>query len=53
MKNTKEFTIVQLLLAIQNVLQNPNIFNRSRETPLYMPFGVQKVRQFQVACPLE
>ena len=36
----------QALLAIQNILQNSNIFNRSRETVLFTPFGVKKVTQF-------
>ena len=29
----------QALLAIQNILQNSNIFNRSRETVHFTPFG--------------
>ena len=33
----------QVLLAIQNILQNSNIFNRSRETVLVMPFDDEKV----------
>ena len=36
----------QALLAIQNILQNSNIFNRSQETVLVMPFGDKKVTQF-------
>ena len=36
----------QALLAIQNILQNSNIFSRSRETVLFMPFGDKKVTQF-------
>ena len=36
----------QALLAIQNILHNFNIFNRSRETVLVMPFGDEKVTQF-------
>ena len=37
----------QALLAIYNILQNSNIFNRSRETVLVMPFGDEKVTQFE------
>ena len=36
----------QALLAIKNILQNSNIFNRFRETVLVMPFGDEKVTQF-------
>ena len=36
----------QALLAFWNILQNSNIFNRSRETVLVMPFGDEKVTQF-------
>ena len=36
----------QTLLAMYNILQNPNIFNRSRETVLSIPFGDEKVTQF-------
>ena len=35
----------QALVAIQNILQNSNIFNRSRETLLFTPFGDKKVTQ--------
>ena len=35
----------QTLLAIWNILQNSNIFNRSRETVLFTPFGGKKVTQ--------
>ena len=38
MNNFFNFIILQLLFTIQNVLQNLNIFNRSRETVLSMPF---------------
>ena len=41
----------QALLAIQNILQNSNIFNRSRETILFMPFGDEKVTQFSGFLP--
>ena len=34
------------LLAIQNILQNSNIFIRSRETVLFRPSGKKKVTQF-------
>ena len=40
----------QALLAIQNILQNWNIFNRLRETAIFAPFGDRKVRCF---CPLQ
>ena len=36
----------EALLAIQNILQNSNIFDRSRETVLFTPFGDKKVTQF-------
>ena len=32
----------EALLAIQNILQNSNIFNRSRETVLFTPFDDKK-----------
>ena len=41
----------QSLLAIQNILQNSNIFNRSRETVLFTPFGDKKVTQFSGFLP--
>ena len=34
------------LLAIQNILQNSDIFNRSPETVLFTPFSDTKVTQF-------
>ena len=34
------------MLAVQNILQNSNIFNRSRETVLVMLFGDENVTQF-------
>ena len=34
------------LLAIQNIIQNSTIFNRSQETVVFMPFGDKKVTQF-------
>ena len=34
------------LLAIQNILQNSNIFDRSRETVLFTPFGDKNVTHF-------
>ena len=40
------FTMSHALLAIQNNLQNSNIFIRSRETVLFMSFGKKKVTQF-------
>ena len=36
----------QTLLANWNILQNSNIFYRSRETVLVMSFGGEKVTQF-------
>ena len=36
----------EALLAIQNILQNSIIFDRSRETVLFTPFGDKKVTQF-------
>ena len=36
----------QALLAIHNILQNSNIFDRSRETLLFKPFGDRKLTQF-------
>ena len=41
----------QALLAIQNILQNSNIFNRPRETVLFTPFGDKKVAQFSGFLP--
>ena len=34
------------LLAIQNILQNSYIFNRSLEIVIFTPFGDKKVTQF-------
>ena len=39
------------LLAIQNILQNSNIFNRSRERVLFTLFGDKKVTQFSGFLP--
>ena len=39
------------LLAIQNTLQNSNIFIRSRETVLFTQFGKKKVTQFSGLPP--
>ena len=42
----------QALLAIQNILQNSNIFYRSRETVLFTPFsGGKKVTHFSGFLP--
>ena len=41
----------QALLAIQNILQNSNIFNRSRETVLFTPFGDKIVTKFSGFLP--
>ena len=41
----------QALLAIQNILQNSNIFIGSRETVLFTPFGSKKVTQFSGLPP--
>ena len=35
-----------LLTIFQNILQNSNIFNRSQETVLVMPFSNEKVTHF-------
>ena len=40
------------LLAIQNTLQNSNIFIRSRETVLFTLFGKKKVTQFSGLPPI-
>ena len=40
-----------LSLAIQNILQNSDIFNRSRETVLFTPFGDKKVTQVSGFLP--
>ena len=42
----------QALLAIQNTLQNSNIFIRSRETVIFTPFGKKKVTQFPGLPPI-
>ena len=39
------------LLAIQNILQNSNIFIGSRETVLFTPFSKKKVTQFSGVPP--
>ena len=39
------------LLAIQNILQNSNIFIGSRETVLFAPFGKKKLTQFSGLPP--
>ena len=39
------------LLAIQNILQNLNIFIGSRETVLFTPVGSKKVTQFSDLPP--
>ena len=41
----------QALLAIQNIIQNSTIFNRSQETVVFMPFGDKKVTQFSGFLP--
>ena len=41
----------QALLAIQNILWNSNIFNKSRETVLFTPFGDKKVTKFSSSLP--
>ena len=41
----------QVLLAVENILQSSNIFNRSRETALCMHFGDKKVTQFSGFLP--
>ena len=49
--NFFKFTMSQALLAIQNILQNSNIFIGSRETVLITPFGKKKVTQFSGLPP--
>ena len=44
--NLFQFTMSQALLAIQNILQNSNILNRSRQTVLFTSFGDKKLTQF-------
>ena len=39
------------LLAVQNILQNSNIFIGSRETVLFTSFGKKKVTQFSGLPP--
>ena len=39
------------MLAIQNILQNSNIFDRSRETVLFTPSGDKKVTRFSGSLP--
>ena len=39
------------LLAIQNILQNSNIFIGYQETVHFTPFGSKKVRQFSGLPP--
>ena len=41
----------QALLDIQSILQNTNIFCRSRETVPFTPFGDKKVLQFSGFLP--
>ena len=41
----------QALLAIQNILQNSDIFNRFQETVLSVPFDDKKVTQFSGFLP--
>ena len=41
----------QALLAIQNILQNSNIFNKPRETVLFTSLGDKKVTQFSGFLP--
>ena len=40
------------MLAIQNILQNSNIFNRSRKTVHFTPFGEKTVKQFSGFLPI-
>ena len=49
--NFFQFTMSHALLAIQNILQSSTIFNRSRETVLFTPFGDKKVTQFSGLLP--
>ena len=43
--------MLHALLAIQNILQNSNIFNRSQETVHFTPFSDKKVTQFSGFLP--
>ena len=47
-----KFTMSHALLAIQNILQNSNIFIGSRED-LFTPFGDKQGDNFQVYRPLQ
>ena len=49
--NFFQFTMSLALLAIQNIFQDSNIFNRSRKTVLIMPFGDKKVTRFSGFLP--
>ena len=44
--NDSFVTVSSGFLAIQNILQNLGIFNRSRGILLFMPSGEQNVKQF-------
>ena len=43
--------VSQASLPFQNVLLNPNVVNRSRETRLFMRFSDQRVTQFSDCMP--
>ena len=49
--NVFQFTRSHALLAIQNILQNSNIFNRSQETVHFTPFGDKKMTKFSGFLP--
>ena len=51
MNNFFLFTMSHALLAMQNILQNSNIFIGSREIVLFTPFGKKKVTQFSGLPP--
>ena len=42
--------MLQALLAIQNILKNTNIFNKSREIVFFMTFGDKKVTIFRFSA---
>ena len=48
-----QFTVSQTFLAIRNILQNPNTFNRSQETLIFVPPGDQNLTQFSCCNPFE
>ena len=51
MKDMNNFTMLQALLVIQNILQDSDTFNRSRETVHFAAFCDKKVTQFSGFLP--